>query len=413
MSFDRPGLALRPITSDELPMLLRFVQGAFLSDYDNDEMELERSTFEADRSLAIFDGAALVASAAALSRDLTVPGGRIPAAAVTAVAVAPTHRRRGLLSAMMRQQLDEVHEQRRESVAILWASEAAIYGRYGYGPACTANLVSIATAQTRVRADVARTGRLQLCARDEALPAMTAVYEAVRPARVGHLDRRGAWWDVRTFDPPRRREGFGALRFAVHSDDDGTPDAYAIFSTKGSWDSTGPQGEIAVREAQAITPAGYAGIWTLLLEIDLVRQLRWNRAPADEPLRFLVDNPRAVQQSSVDSLWVRLVDVDRALAARTYATPVDVVLDVADPFCSWNAGRFRLSGGPTGAQCAATTAEADLSLGVAALGAAYLGGTTLGSLAAAGLATELRPGALAAAATAFSTLRAPSCPEIF
>lgn len=413
MALDRNGMTLRPITADEVPMMARFIEGVFLSDYHDEDLELDRSLVEPERTLAFFDGAAPVASTAANTRELTVPGGPIPVAAVTAVAVAPTHRRRGLLATMMRRQLDELHEQQTEAVAILWASEAGIYGRFGYGPACTANQVSIANTETRIRPEVARGGRLRLRSGEDARPAMTAVYDQVRTARVGHLDRRGSWWDARTYDPVRRRDGASALRYAVHTDDAGIADGYAIFNTKGRWDATGPKGELAIREVQATTPAGYAAVWSFLLEMDLIRTVAWDRASADEPVRYLLDNPRAVQQTSVDSLWVRLVDVDRALAARTYAAPVDVVLEVADPFCPWNAGRFRLTGDPSGARCVCTTDEADLRLNVAALGAGYLGGTTLATLAAAGLVTEDRPGALAAASTALSAQRPPACPEIF
>ncbi len=425
MPFDRPGLTMRPIEADELPAFGAFIQGVFLSDVHDDEIELDRRLVEPARTLAVFDtsgsGAPIsnrstpVASTAIFSRELTVPGGPIPAAAVTAVAVAPTHRRQGLLAAMMRRQLDELHDTSQEAVAILWASEAAIYGRFGYGAACRANHLDIASRQTRVRSEFGRSGQVTVCPADEAAPFLRAVYEQVRHLRAGHLDRKGPWWDARLFDPQWRRDGASSLRFAVHhvGPPSSSGDAYAVYSVKGTWDATGPQGVVSIREVQASTPAGAVAIWAFLLEMDLVSHVRWDRAATDEPVQYLVDNPRAIRQTSVDSLWVRLVDVDRALAARVYAAPVDVVIEVSDPFCAWNVGRYRLTGDQTGAHCTPTSSDADLAVSVGALGAAYLGGTSLTSLAAAGLVTERRPGALAAASSAFFAARPPSCPEVF
>ncbi|MDQ6873768.1 MAG: GNAT family N-acetyltransferase [Actinomycetota bacterium] len=408
------GTALRPISPDEYNRLAEFTVSVFLSDTHEDESEMERGVFEFDRSLAAFDGAEPVSSAAIFSRHMTVPGGPIPVAAVSWVAVAPTHRRQGLLTAMMRRQLHGLHDEGREAVAALWASEAAIYGRFGYGLASRSARATISTATAHVRPEVdLGSGRVEVCSREKALPALTSLYEAVRVSRVGHLDRPGSWWNNRLFDPERWRKGASSLRFALHRDEGGNPEAYAVFNVKSQWESSGPQGEASVREMVATTPAGYASIWRFLLGLDLVGQVTWDRAAPDEPLPHLVTNPRAVQQSMLDGLWIRLVDVDRALATRTYAVPVDLVLEVTDSFCPWNAGRYRLAGDPTGATCTRTEDAADLSTSSTALGAAYLGGTTLATLAAAGLVSERRAGALATASIAFAGLRQPNCLEIF
>lgn len=414
MSRQTDGFVLRPITADELPVLGRMVNQVFLSDSHDDEMEHEAAVFEPERSLAVFDADQPVASAAAYTRDMTLPGGPAPVAAVTWVAVAPTHRRRGLLTRMMRHQLDELHDERREPVAALWASESAIYGRFGYGLASRYVRMAIATGNVSIRPDVSRgPGRMQLCTRDQAIPALHAVYEAVRARRVGYLDRRGKWWDARLFDPERWREGATALRFVVHSDDAGQPDGYVIFNVKSQWEQSGPRGLVNIRELQAASPDAYAALCGFVLEMDLVGEVRWDCAAVDEPLWYLVTNPRALQPTLSDGLWVRVVDVDRALQARRYTVPVDVVLDVSDAFCAWNTGRYRLTADAHGAVCSRTTDPADLLLPATALGAAYLGGTTLSSLAAAGLVVEQRPGALEKASTAFAGVREPFCPEVF
>lgn len=407
-------LPIRPITLEELPALFRMVNAVFLSDVHDDELEHKRLVFEPERSVAVFDGGEPVGSAGAYTRDMTIPGGPIPVAGVTWVAVAPTHRRRGLLTQMMRHQLDELHGNGREPVAVLWASEAAIYGRFGYGLASRGARLRVATAELALRRDVDRgAGRLRQCPADEALPALRAVYEGVRVRRVGHLDRRDGWWEHRLFDPERHREGASALRFLVHSDERGDPDGYAIFAVKENWAGFGPRGEVGVHELAATSPTAYAAVCGFLIEMDLVREVRWDRAAIDEPLPYLVDNPGALQQEVSHALWVRIVDVDRALSARRYSAPIDVVLDVSDEFCAWNTGRYRLTADSSTAACSRTGAAPDLTLSATALGAAFLGGTTLATLAAAGLVTQLRPGALEAASTAFAASRQPSCQEVF
>ncbi|MEP6696489.1 MAG: GNAT family N-acetyltransferase [Pseudonocardiales bacterium] len=405
-------LTMRPIADAELPALTRLVEGVFLDDHHDDEAEIEAQIYEPERSLAVFDGDQPVASAVAYSRNLTVPGGPLPAACVSWVAVAPTHRRRGLLTRMMRHQLTELHDRSREAVAVLWASESAIYGRFGYGPASQACRITVSTRDARMLPQTGGAGRVRLLLPVDALPDLTAVYESVRPDRVGLLDRRGAWWQRRLFDPERWRDGASSLRVAVHEDASGRPDAFALYNTKATWDA-GPQGEIGVRELLAATPAGYAGLWRFLLQMDLVRTVRWDRAAADEALPHLLGGTGAVQQSLSDALWVRIVDVDRALSARRYSTPTDLVLEISDDYCPWNSGRYRLAGDLQGADCTSTMDRADLSLPVAALGAAYLGGMSLSTLAAAGLVTERRPGALQAATAAFTGARAPYAPEVF
>ena len=188
-----------------------------------------------------------------------------------------------------------------------------------------------------------------------------------------------------------------------------TDDGYALYATRPGHDDDGPAGEVVVRELVAATPAARATLWAFLLDQDLTRTVTWEMAPVDEPLWLMLTEPRAVRRRIVDGLWVRLVDLPAALTARDYATSLDVVLDVADAFCPWNEGRYRL----TGHACERTDAEPDLALDVAALGAAYLGGTTLRELAEADRVRELSPGALDRASAAFRGAVAPWCPEMF
>ena len=186
-------------------------------------------------------------------------------------------------------------------------------------------------------------------------------------------------------------------------------DGYAVYAVRPEFGEDGPAGEVRVRELVAATPAAHARLWAFLLDQDLTRTITWELAPVDEPLWLTLTDPRSLRTTVTDSLWVRLVDVATALGARRYASSADVVIEVADGVCTWNAGRYRLSGGG----CERSEAAADLALDVADLGAAYLGGTTLRSLAAAGRVRELTPGALARASAAFRGEVEPWCPEIF
>ena len=248
--------------------------------------------------------------------------------------------------------------------------EAAIYGRFGYGMATRAALLEVKTREARLRPDVERAGGApEVMPVAEARSRLAPIHEAVRADRPGMLDRPDAWWDLSLHDPEREREGAGRLRAAVLGEL-----GYMTYAYKEDWTPEGPAGELRIRELVAATPAATAALWGFVLELDLVRRASWMLAPADEPLPHMLDNPRAVGSRLVDGVWVRLVDLPRALAERTYSAPFDVVLDVADEVCPWNAGRHRLSWDGQRAACEPAAAEPGLELSAAELGAASWAG---------------------------------------
>jgi len=399
---------LGPIAPEETHALLAAIAGAFLDDLDEDEAALDAKVVEPERTLVAREDGRMVATAAVFSRELTVPGGRLPVAAVSLVGVAPGHRRRGLLSAMMRRQLADVREAG-EAIAALWASEAVLYDRFGYGIATRGAELEVRTREARLRPDVERLDVApELMLAQDARGRIAPIHEAVRVARAGMLARSDAWWDLILHDPERERDGAGRMRAVVVGDQ-----AYALYAFEEAWGAGGPEGEVRVRELVAATPAAAAALWGFLLELDLVRRVKWELAPADEPVVHMVDNARAVTAVVGDRLWVRLVDLPRALRERTYSAPFDVVLDAADAVCAANAGRHRLAWDGQEATCEPTRAKAGLELSAAELGAAYLGGTTLEALARAGRVRERIPGALTAASVAFRGAAEPWCPETF
>jgi len=431
---NRPGspYPIRPIEESEFDSFLTVDEHAFhgspMSDTDR-TMILER--FEFDRSLAAFDGTAPVGVTMCYSFQLSVPGGDVlPAAGVTFVAVLPTHRRRGVLNSLMRRQLADVRE-RGEPLAVLWASESVIYSRYGYGRASWGfNFMLKRGESTLTRAAAAaaspeRTGlRLRLAEPQAALAEMAKVFDAVLPSRPGFFARSDAWWRRLTYDAPEHRGGSGPLRCVLAEDDHG-PRGYALYSARDTWSDFLPENVLTVRELMATDPAASGALWTDLLSRDLTTEFRLRDRPVDDPLLYQLADPRRTRPSMVDALWVRLIDVPRALAGRRYASPVDVVIEVRDELVPANAGRWRLTtarDGDTGhgdtgqglaASCEPATGAADLALDVTDLGAAYLGGTRLGALAGADLVSELRPGAVRSLSAALAWDPAPWCPTVF
>jgi predicted acetyltransferase len=400
-----PCVEPAPVTRDEIPAYVEAAYSAFHNDVQPHHHERWQRVLEPERTLVLRDGGQIVAGTGIFSRRLTVPGGETPVAGVTLVGVRPTHRRRGLLTKLMRRQLADVHEQGREAVAALWASEPVIYGRFGYGFATLAGLLEVdkRRAALRRRPDA----QVELLAPADALDAMRRVHEELRPQVPGMLDRDGPWWEDRLRDHESDRDGTQPLRAAV------TDGAYALYAVKPRFTEDGPAGEVDVREVVATTPESRAAIWDFLLGLDLTTKLSWELAPSDDPLPHMVANAQDVRLRPGDALWVRVVEVGRALAARSYRQPFEVVLELADEVCPWNAGRWALRWDGSTATCARTATPAGLELGAAELGAVYLGGTTLDQLARAGRVRELRGGALTADSRAFQGERAPWCPEIF
>jgi predicted acetyltransferase len=395
-----------PISADEVPAFVTSVFGAFHHVVPPEEVEHRGKNIEPERTLVLRDGGRIVAATGIFTREITVPGAVVPLAGVTMVGVQPTHRRRGMLTTLMHRQLAGIHDGGREAIATLWASESAIYGRFGYGMATAVAELDVSTPEAVLRSVPQL--QVELCDPTEAVDGMRAVHEQVRPTVPGMLDRHGRWWTTRVHDPEWDREGAQPLLAAVI---DGA--AYALFAVKPGFEGGRPSGEVRVRELLATDPAGHAAIWSFLLGLDLTRRVVWEPAPVDEPLPHMLGEARAVRAEVTDGLWLRIVDLPRAMRERTYGEPFDVVFEVTDGVCPWNAGRWALRWDGSEAACARTQRPAALKLSIAELGAAYLGGTSLDVLSRAGRVDELRPGALGPVSRSFVSDRAPWCPEIF
>ncbi|KOV82729.1 GNAT family N-acetyltransferase [Nocardia sp. NRRL S-836] len=362
---------------------------------------------EPERTHVVFDGDEMIGTGGVLSRELTVPGGVLaPAGAVTVVGVKPGHRRRGVASLLMRTQLNDMHEAG-DSIAILWASEGSIYRRFGYGE--LASGMSMLTMPTRMpfHAGVpVSDARIRQVTRDEALPFMREVHDRVRRTRVGWISRVEQTWDVHLSDDESDRGGLTSYRYCLH------PQGYVVFRVKHGRSSSGPQNELHVRELVCETEQAYADLYRFLLDLDLASEISFFTA-TDDPIVHMVDNPRKVRRELSDALWLRIVDVGKALSLRRYLSDVDSVIAVEDALCPWNSGRWRLTAKGGEAVVTRTEDAADVSLDVAALGSAYLGGVRLSVLARAHRVVEHTPGHVDALTVAFLNTHEPHCPEVF
>ncbi|MFE9243629.1 GNAT family N-acetyltransferase [Nocardiopsis sp. NPDC006938] len=355
----------------------------------------------------------VIGSVSSFPFQMTLPGGTRSVAGVTGVGVWPTHRRQGVLSALMRQQLADVHA-RGESLAVLWASEGSIYGRFGYAPATSEYTGRLATSHTGLRPDAPRDPALfvELTHASRARADLELVHAAVTARQVGRLRRSPAFWDRALRDLADDREGRSLLKAAVVHGMEG-PVGYALYRTRNRWEDANPCSEVHVKELLAVTPAAWTTLFEHLASRDLVARLVFDGMAGDDPAHFLLVDPQRLVTTYDDSLWVRLVDVRTALAERSYAAPVDLVLEVTDRHAPWNEGRWRLSADASGAACETTRDAPDVSLDVARLGAVHLGGNTLTGFLRNGLLVEHTPGAVAAWDAALFRPESPFCDQGF
>jgi predicted acetyltransferase len=400
------GLEIRTPAEDELRAAMQAGEAAFGEEPREGEFERFSKMLSRDRWFAAYDGDRPVGTTTSFPFRLTVPGGELAAGGVTWVGVLPSHRRRGILRELMKRQLEDLRD-RGEPLAILYASEPLIYGRFGYGVAAPAVTMEGETARFSYRDDPGPTGAVRIIDAAEAQQLLPPVYDALRREVPGFVARDSDVWELtRLADPEHWRRGAGPKFFAV-LEFDGEPVGYVIYRIKSDWQDGFSQSEARLVEAVATSPAATRELYRFIYGIDLVVRVHGRYDPGS-PLFLMVNDPRSLHLKVSEGLWLRFVDLDAALAGRTYAGSDEVVVDVTDSFCSWNAGRWRI--GPTVER---TDDEAELGLDTTDLASAYLGAFTFNELGAAQRVRELKPGALQRATDLFRTSRPPYCPEDF
>jgi len=408
---------VRAVTREELPAWFACFNSAFfmwgsdpqaMADFRGPRMDLERT-------LGAFDGDTVVGSYRSFPTLLTVPGKtRIDASAVSAVSVKPTHRRQGILTSMIERDL-RAAAARGEAVSILIAAEWPIYGRYGFGPATWQAKWTLSSRGATFRRDpIGRVEVVDAAAARELFPAIYDAYAAGQPGEIARQEHR---WDgdLGIVAQPGQPPWKGQL--VIHRDDTGTPDGYARFHGEEHWVDMRPEHPMLVDELHGVTEAVDIDLWRHLAQMDLTASIAAEVRREREPMQWVLADARMARVSGrTDFLWLRVLDVERALAARRFELDGAMVLEVRDELVGVPgpaAGRYRLDVADGVATCHRTEAEPDLSLDVSALGAAYLGGTRLTDAVRAGGATQHRDGALTEADALFATAAQPWCSTWF
>lgn len=403
------GVEIRAIEPDEFEAMRRTMGLVFGFDPPEGDGRFLR-LLPLDRTRCGFDDGMMISTSGAFNLEMTVPGGQVACGGTTAVAVVPTHRRQGVLREMMRAHLADVKEHG-EPIAALWASDSAIYGRFGYGCASICYDVEVEPHHAGSNRLAPEPGQSRLIDRKEALEIVPPLYDRLRTGIPGFFARTPQWWEDRSFRESSTSGGGGtALRYAVVDGAEGIS-GFASYRTKAHWDEGHGSGKVTVHDLFAETPEAWAGIWSLVANQDLVARTVGGLRPPWDPIFDLLAGTRRARAFRYDALWVRLMDVAGALAARSYSAPLDVVLGVEDPLGDAS-GSYRLRADSDGAECAPTTDEPAILLDLEDLSAGYMGTPRFRQWARAGRLSGAGD-ALAALDAAFTWDPQPWCPEIF
>ena len=405
---------IRPVEEERFAEFVDTAETAFGEESSEEGTRRFRAITELDRTVTAFDGDEIVGTNSSFAFSMTVPGGELPTAGITIVGVLPTHRRRGILRDMMRYQLEDLR-QRGEPLAILWASESSIYQRFGYGTAARMAYINILKERTTFLDSTPAVGQVRLLSPEESLRALPPIYDRVRAVTPGMYRRDAIWWKEHSlYDHKDSRGGMSPLFRAVWTHD-GEAQAYATYRVKEDWDEDAGEstGYVRVRELHATSPLALREMWRYIFGIDLVVRIKAFGQPMDDPLFFMVAEPRRLRSQVEDGLWLRVVDVGAALEGRSYAADGELNFLLRDDLCHWNAGRYKLEVKSGEGRLTEAPGDVDLEMSARELGATYLGGTPLTALVGAGRVVENSPGAARRADLMFYSEVTPRCPEEF
>ncbi len=362
---------IRPIVADELRAFAQVWERAFNFDEKDEELEALKKTFEFDRSIVALDGDQFVGTGGADSFELTTPGGVVKTGGLTAIAVLPTHRRRGILTDIMRYHFEDVRS-REEPLSVLRASESTIYGRYGYGVATLDAGFQIDRRYAGLSAEIPTPGHVRLVEKDEARRVMPEIYQRLGAAWPGFLSRNDEVWDLYVRDLEHWRDGMTANRYVVYAED-GNDLGYLRYRVREKWEAGHAASELLAAELMASTPAAEVALWRYAFSVDLIQTIKTQTRPPEMLLSAILGDPRRMKVKQSDGLWARLLDIPTSLSSRRYAVDGRLVLEVTDPFLPDVGGVFELEGGPDGATCRPSTETPELTLDVAGLSSRYLG----------------------------------------
>ena len=395
-------LEMRTVTPDEFVQWVRLEARAY-GNRLNIDPEVLRPRFDLDRSIAVFDQGDIVGGAHSHRVEMSIPGTSAIIAGVANIAVQPTHRRRGVMTTMMHHQIKDIYE-RGEPLAALFASESIIYGRFGYGIGSFHEQWIIERQYNGYARPYESPGRIVFVDPVDITKDFPEVFRRSTMDRPGVFQKPLHQWERDSQAPEHRQGGPGGLFYAAY-EDGGRVDGYVTYRT------TRPT--LVVNELMAATKEANTALWRFCFDTDLITCTEALKRPVDDPLPWMLADPRRLQRSTRDGMWLRLIDVAASLKLRRYMQADRLVLEVRDDLCPWNEGRFELEGSPEGATCLASSSSPDLVLAVSDLASAYLGAVSFSTLSQAGLVDERTPGALLRADRMFAVRYAPWTPHNF
>lgn len=391
------SINIRTISDDEFDSWVRTEAWGFGHHAPDELVRIACSGAEMDRTFGAFDGDDIVGTTTTRTSAMTVPGGRVKLGFVDDVTVLPTHRRRGIMTRMMRAQLDQMRE-RGEPLAALSASESLIYERFGFGIATWYHRWKIDRRHTAMKIAPRGGGNLRFVSADTAREVWPKLHARVRESRVGMVHYDTAYWRAALWDAEIQRNGATEFFHVAYLRDNRVVGLCTYRVRERAVLVVFLLGEDAEVEAE---------LWRYCFGIDLTLETQAFVRPTDDPLPWRLEDPRRLERSLGDHMWLRLMDVKEALVSRSYAKAGDLTLRVRDEFCPWNDGTYLLQAGVDGAECTRVESSPQIELGVSNLGAAYLGGVSFSNLAQAGRVKEHAPGALTLADSMFRTERQP------
>ena len=404
-----PEQELRPVTPDEFLQWLRAESRAHSNRLDHDPEDL-RPHFDLSRSLAVFEGSNIVGGCQCHQLQMSIPGGTSAVGGVSNVAVQSTHTRQGIMSRMMRRQFNDMHEWG-EPLAVLFASEGGIYGRFGYGVGTMHESWRIERPYNAYAQRYETPGGIVFIEPDDIGKKLPELYRRATAGRSGVFPKPPHKWEEESRapeahdpDPRVRGRGRGGLFYAAY-EQDGRLDGYVAYRSN--------RPTITINDLMAVTREATAALWRFCFDIDLMGATEAIRRPLDDPLPWMLSDPRRLQRTVRDGVWLRIVDAAAALEQRRYAEPGKLVFQVRDGLCPWNENCFKLDGSPEGATTQASSASPDLTVDTSALASAYLGTVAFTTLGGAGLVDEHTPGALQRADRMFAVPLKPWTPFNF
>ena len=395
-------LEMRSVTADEFVQWVR-VEARAYGNRLNIDPEVLRPRFDLDRSIAVFDQGNIVGGAHSHRVEMSIPGASAVIAGVANIAVQPTHRRRGVMTRMMHHQINDIHE-RGEPLAALFASESIIYGRYGYGIGSLHEQWTIDRQYNGYARAYKSSGRIVFVDPVDITKEFPEVFRRSTLDRPGVFQKPLHQWERESQAPEHRQGGPGGLFYAAY-EEGGIVEGYVAYRTA--------RPTLVVNELMAATKEANAALWRFCFDMDLMSCTEALKRPVDDPLPWMLADPRRLQRSTRDGMWVRLIDVGASLKLRRYMQSDRLVLEVRDELCPWNEGRFELEGSSEGATCRTSSSSPDLVLAVSDLASAYMGAVSFSTLAQAGLVDERTPGALLRADRMFAVQYQPWTPHNF